>query len=300
MTTGKGMWTFIGALILLLLVVSWSWYQNAGQFKPAAIVGDKTISDAEWVTMIKQKFGQQVLEDMINREVVFQEAKRQGISMDPQVLEKELAEIKQSYGTETDEEFARALLRQAGTTVEALKEELTYQYLLRELATQEIEVSDEQVQQVYNDNPERYFQPLQLRLWQIVVASREEAEQVQTELREGANFQTLAKERSIDEVTASTGGDLGWITPHTSDMPDEVVEELVKLAKGKTSPPLPVGKNYTIFHVHDRREEKQFTFDEVKEELRRQIALAQVESLDAVLERLREAVGVEIAGQKPH
>lgn len=300
MIAGKGLWVFVGSLVLLLLAVSWSWYQSAGQFKAAAVVGDKVISDAEWVAALKQKFGQQVLQDMINREVVFQEAKRLGISMDPQRLEKELAQIKESYGTETDEEFESALLRQAGTSLEALRQELTYQYLLRELATREISIADEQVQSVFNHNPKRYYQPLQVRLWQIVVASRAEADQVQTELKQGANFQTLAKERSIDPVTAASGGDMGWVSLSASELPDEAVTVIADLGKGKTSDPVPLGDSYAIFHVSERREAKQLTFAEVKEDLRREMALAQVESLDAVLERLRESVGVEISGQLPH
>jgi foldase protein PrsA len=301
MTAGKGAWVFAGALVLLLLAVSWSWYQSSGQFRAAAVIGDETISDAEWVAMLKQKFGQQVLEDMINREVVFQEAERLGISMDPALLDKELAQIKESYGTETDEEFEQALLRQAGTSVEALKREITYQFLLRELATREIQVTDEEVMQVYHDNPDRYFQPLQVRLWEIVVASREEADQVAAELEEGANFQTLAKERSIDEVTAASGGDMGWVTLHKSELPEEAVSEISDLEPGETSRPLPMeDHHYAIFYVSERKEEKQLTFEEVKEDLRRDIALSQVESLDKVLERLRESVGVEISGQLPH
>jgi hypothetical protein len=42
--------------------------------------------------MLKQKYRQQVLEDMINREAVFQEAKRLGVTVDPKRMEDELAQ----------------------------------------------------------------------------------------------------------------------------------------------------------------------------------------------------------------
>lgn len=300
MTIGRGLWTFVGALVVLLLVVSWSWSQSSGKMKTAAVVGKETISDAEWVAALKQKYGQQVLQDMINRKVVFQEAERQGITADPKMLEKELAQIRESYGSENDRDFEQALMRQAGTTIEALTQEITYQWLLRELATQEISVSEEQIQTFYNNNPERFTQPLQVRLWQIVVASKQEADVVVKELKQGANFQTLAKERSIDSLTAASGGDMGWISLEKSDLPDDAKTMLADLSKGKNSSPVKQDDQYVIYHVAERREAKQTAFDQVKDDLRREMAFAQVESLDTFMERLRESVGVEINGQMPH
>jgi foldase protein PrsA len=52
--------------------------------------------------------------------------------------------------------------------------------------------------------------------------------------------------------------------------------------------------------VIDRKEALQLSFEEVKEDIRRELALAQVESLDAVLERLKQTVGVRIEGKTTH
>lgn len=300
MTNGKGLWTFVGALVVLLMVVSWSWSQSSGKLKTAAVVGEKTITDAEWVTALKEKYGQQVLQDMINREVVFQEAQRLGVTVNPERLKKELEQIRESYGSQTDEEFEQALKKQAGTTIEALTREITYQLLLRELATQEVTVSEDQIQAFYHNNPERFVQPLQVHLRKIAVASREEADRVLAELKQGANFQTLAKERSIDDATAAAGGNMGWVTLEKSDLTDEAKKLLADLKKGTVSPPVKQEEEYVIYEVVERREAKQLTYDQVKDELREEIAFAQVESLDAILERLRESAGVETNGQMPH
>ncbi|QHZ58998.1 peptidylprolyl isomerase [Brevibacillus sp. NSP2.1] len=300
MTNVKGLWAFIGALVLLLLAVTWAWYQSSGKLQPAAIVGDVTISEAEYVSALKQKFGKQVLDDLVNREVVFQEAKRLGISADPNQVERELAQIRDSYGSRTDSEFQQALQKQAGTTVDALKREITYQILLQTLATKDISVSDDEVLKVYESRAERYTRPMQLRLWQIAVASQKEAEQVQAELKQGANFQTLAKERSIDSRTAAIGGDLGWVSLRDHQLPDEAWNAIEKLKAKENSEPVKVDDNYVIYHLEQSRKATQRSFEEVKEELRREIAFAQVESLDTVLERLRKSVGVQISGQMPH
>ncbi|MBG9941729.1 peptidyl-prolyl cis-trans isomerase [Brevibacillus formosus] len=300
MTNVKGLWAFIGALVLLLLAVIWAWYQASGKLQPAAIVGDKTISNDEYVTALKQKFGKQVLNDMINREVVFQEAKRSGITVDPKQLEQELSQIRDSYGSRTDSEFEAALLKQAGTTVEALKQEISYQILLQTLATKDMTIKDEEILKVYNSRSDRYTRPMQMRLGQIVVASQKEAEQVLADLKNGADFQTIAKERSIDADTAVNGGDVGWVSIKDNRLPDEAKPIVEKLEKDKYSEAIKIEDQYVIYQLIERREASQRTFEEVKDELRREIAFAQVESLDVVLERLRKSVGVQISGQMPH
>ena len=300
MTNVKGLWAFIGALVLLLLAVTWAWFQSSGKLQPAAIVGDVKISEAEYVSALKQKFGEQVLNDLINREVVFQEAKCLGVSADPKQVEQELEQIRDSYGSRTDSEFQQALQKQAGTSLDAVKREITYQILLQTLATKDISVSDDEVMKVYESRADRYTRPMQVRLYQIAVASQKEAEQVEAELKQGANFQTLAKERSIDQKTAATGGDLGWVSLRDPKLPDEAWNEIESLKAKDNSRAVKTGDYYVIYHLEQKRDATQRTFAEVKEELRREIAFAQVESLDVVLERMRQSVGVQISGQMPH
>lgn len=300
MTNTKGLWAFIGALVVLLLVVTWSWYQTSTKLQPAAVVGGSTISEADYISALKQKFGDQVLQDMVNREVVFQAAKQQGVTVDQAELDQEIAQIRESYGSSSDSEFEQALNKQAGTTLEALRREITYQLLLQALATKDIVISDEELLTFYNNHPERYARPMQMRLWQIVVASQQEAEQVAAELKQGANFQSLAKERSIDSLTSGNGGDMGWLSLGDSRLPDEAKDVVADLETKKISVPVKVGENYVIYQMADRRKAEQQSFEQVKEAIRKELAFAQVESLDEVLDRLRQSVGVEISEQMQH
>lgn len=290
------LWSLIGGLLLLVSVVAWAWYKDSPAAQPAAVVGEKTISEAEWIAALKEKYGQQVLEDMIEREVVFQEAERLGLTVDPQRVEEEIARIRESYGPGQD--FETALREQAGTDLDALRREITYQLLLQELATHDVAVSDDEMLAYFNQRKERYARPLQVHLQQIVVASRTEAEQVRRELAEGANFATLAKERSIDPLTAADGGDLGWVAANDGDLPEQVKQAMAELSLHQDSQPIPLDNGqYAILRVLERKEAVQLSFDEVKEQIRRELALARVESLDQVLERLKAAAGVHVPGK---
>lgn len=294
MSNTKTLWAVIGALVLLLLAVTWAWTQSADKLQATAVVGERTISEADWVAKLKEKYGQQVLSDMINREVVFQEAKRLGIQIEPARIRTELEQIRETYGSETDSDFRAALKQQGGTTPEALEEEITYQLLLQELAIREIVIPEEELLAYYHRFADRYNHPVKVRLWQIVVASHAEARQVMKELNSGANFSTLAKERSIDSLTAPGGGDAGWVSLADESLPPAAKEVIASLGVDKHSEPVEVHGKYVIYRIADRQEAQQIPFEQTKESIRREMALAQVESLDAFLDRLKESVGVQI------
>ncbi|WP_134685197.1 peptidyl-prolyl cis-trans isomerase [Brevibacillus migulae] len=296
MKNTKMLWSLIGALTLLLAVVTWSWYKQDAELQAAAVVGSTTITQADYIQQLKQKYGKEVLDDMIDRATVFQEAERLGLTIDPKRIDAEVDKIKESYGP--DQDFQTALKQQAGTSVEALRQEITYQLLLQELATRDVVISEEDMLAQYNNHKDRYAKPMQAHVLQIVVSSRAEANQVLRELQAGANFSTLAKERSIDNVTAANGGDLGWISSVDRDLPDNVKETIASVKIGESSNPIPVDGQYVIIRVLERKDAVQLSYEEVKDQIRRELAMAQVESLDEVLDRLKKTVGVTIVGKQ--
>ena len=60
----------------------------------------------------------------------------------------------------------------------------------------------------------------------ILVASKEEAEQIIKKLKGGAKFEELAKAQSTDNGSKNNGGDLGWFT--TSRMVKPFADAVVK------------------------------------------------------------------------
>ncbi|MBO8165521.1 MAG: peptidyl-prolyl cis-trans isomerase [Brevibacillus sp.] len=294
MTNPRVLWGVIGALLLLLSVVGWSWYKQQSAFHTVAVVGEKTIKETDWVAELKKKHGRQVLADMIHREVVFQEAERLGIAVDPQRIEQELDAMKANFGGE--QAFHKTLKDEIGTSVEELREQIRYHLLLQEVATKDIVIEEEELRSYYSTHREEFSRPAQAHIWQIVVATREEAEQVGQELRDGANFNTLAKERSIDMLTAASGGDLGWVPLNSGLLSESVAHVASTIELNKDSEPLPVDQGFSIIRVIDRKEAVELSFEQAREQIRQQIALTQV-SLDDVLERLKQSVGVTITEQ---
>ncbi len=294
MNNVRVLWGLIGGLILLLAVVSWSWYKGTGHVQTMAVVGRQTISESDWVQALKRKYGQQVLNDMVNRQVVLQEAKRLGITVDEKRIQEELAKLEDSY--EGSQDFDQTLKQEAGTSKQEVMDEIRYHMLLEEIAIKDIAVDDADVHNYYESHQDEFHQPAQAHLSIITVSSKEEAEQVRQELKQGANFATLAKERSIDSYTAGTGGDMGWVSLIDESVPASIRQEVPALGIGQDSKPIPVDEGYAIIRVQELKKAAQFSFDEVKDQIKRQLALSQV-SLDDVLAKLKQAVGVTIQSE---
>ena len=83
--------------------------------------------------------------------------------------------------------------------------------LLKDEVDDEIVISEEEIQEFYNANGERFGVPEVRRASHILVATDEEAQNVLQELAAGKKFEDLARERSIDP-TSKVGGDIGYFT----------------------------------------------------------------------------------------
>jgi peptidyl-prolyl cis-trans isomerase C len=109
----------------------------------------------------------------------------------------------------------------------------------------------------------------------ILVGNEDEAKAVIAELGKGADFAALAKQHSTDP-SKDNGGDLGWFS--RDQMVPEFSDAVFKLNKGDyTKEPVKTQFGYHVIKLEDRREGKPATFDEVKDELKNEIARDVVE-----------------------
>jgi peptidyl-prolyl cis-trans isomerase C len=112
----------------------------------------------------------------------------------------------------------------------------------------------------------------------ILVATEGEAKDIVAQLKNGADFATLAKEKSKDPGAAD-GGDLGYFTKE--QMVPEFAEAAFKLQKGQISDPVKTQFGWHIIKIEDRRIRPTPTYDEVKGQLQNYVARrAQAELVD--------------------
>lgn len=246
-----------------------------------AKIGNSHITRQEWLNELEKRFGKTTLEEMINIQVVDELAKKNHIDVDEKTVEREIQMYKissQSYGDSVlnDKE---------------LRKQIRYSILLEELLTKDVNISENELKKFYEENKHQYIMNDTYHLSHIVVDSKKEVQQIINELKGGSSFEGIAAERSKDQLTAKEGGDLGYVSEGSSDVPPEYIEQAKTMKVNEWSDPIPLERGYAIIFLHEKIKGEQLEFDEVKDQIRRQIALEQMEG-NVSAKQLWDDIGV--------
>jgi EpsD family peptidyl-prolyl cis-trans isomerase len=190
---------------------------------------------------LASKDGQkQLLDRLVRRELLLQEAERRKMGERSEVADQLAA-------------FRRDMLIRA---------------LLQEEIGAKVTVEEKEVQEYFSSHPDE-FSGDQVRARHILLQTEEEAKQVLQRLGKNESFEDLARGLSRDSATAPKGGDLDYIRR------EQVVPEFGRAAfalkPGEVSGVVKTPFGYHIIKVVDRRKGQAFTFEQVKEQLRRRL-----------------------------
>jgi foldase protein PrsA len=233
-----------------------------------ATIGEKSITQQEWLHQLEKLYGKETLKEIINREVIYQLAQQYNITVSEDLIEQEMTIIRAMYNSIDHENIADE---------EYLKNQIKYNILLEEMLTRDVTISDEEVEEFYEENESLYHIPKTYLLSHIRVKTEEQAETVITELENGSDFSVLAMEKSLDEFTSNQGGDLGYVTIESGYIPTEYEALLSSLKPGTWGGPIQVDEEFAILYLQEVMDGKEYSFEEVKDHIRRQLALGQIE-----------------------
>jgi foldase protein PrsA len=159
-----------------------------------------------------------------------------------------------------------------------MKERIRSSLLLEELLTKDVKVSNDELKSYFQKNKDLFIAPDAYHLSHIVVGTKADVSQTLQELADGSNFSTLAMERSIDEFTANEGGDIGYISEQDERYPPEYIQTAKELKTGEYSQPIHVEQGYAILKLKGKITGRNYAFKDVKETIRRQMALEKMNS----------------------
>lgn len=128
-----------------------------------------------------------------------------------------------------------------------------------------IHITDEQIQTYYDRNKGDYLTKGEVHLAHIQVATETEAQAVEQELKNGADFAAVAKAKSVDMLSANHGGDLGWTQAGT--FPKAFENAVENLEAGQVSRVVKVDNAYHIIKVLARKPEQVIGLAQVKDKI---------------------------------
>lgn len=230
----------------------------------ASINGEK-IDYEDWIKELRQDYGEQHLRGLIDRSIVKQLSKERGIHIHEKLIDQGVASLTTMQGIIEEEEY--------GKLEEEWREDLLHQYQLEELLTEQEVVSEQDVEEHYDQYQKQYDFTASVQLSHIIVEDMDRAEKIIEELNEGASFHLLAKEYSIDEETKDDGGYLGYFTKGSQLLPTAYYEKTIDMEEYSYSNPIQTDRGVALLYLYRKLPEISFTYDEIKDAIRRELAL---------------------------
>ncbi|QIW78444.1 peptidyl-prolyl cis-trans isomerase [Bacillus tequilensis] len=282
----RTIWTIIlGALLVCCISVAYTLTKSqagaSSSGESIATIGGKSVTREEWLKEMEDQYGKSTLEDMINVRVVEQLAKKNNLKVSKSEIDREFLLIKAVNNSFYENEH---------TTEKEWKDQIRYNILLEELLTRDIDISNKELKSFYNKNKELYQFDDSYRIRHIVVKDEEEAREVLKELNGGSSFEAVAAERSTDRYTSPYGGDLGFVTEASDNIPSAYIEEAKTLKEDEWSgKPIKVSNGYAVIQLKEKLKARTFSYDEVKDQIRRQIAMDQLGDKASVKTLWKEA-----------
>ncbi|HYE64365.1 MAG TPA: SurA N-terminal domain-containing protein, partial [Pyrinomonadaceae bacterium] len=264
----------------------------------AAAVNGKPIMMSEVERIISQQYqGQQaqmspleiaqvrlqVLDNLIQREVLFQRAEKEKLLPSEDEVARFINDQK-LQSRMTEDEFQKRL-KDMNQTVEGLREEARKQLAIQKLqdnTTGKITISDREVEDFYNHNRQQFVNPRGVALADIVVDPRpneglqddakseaeakQKIELIYAQLRNGADFATVARARSEDP-SSLRGGDIGFATEDDlkqNGFPQSLIEQFFgPMEVGSYTQPIqfPNGRCYIFKLTRKQLQSENLTLD---------------------------------------
>ncbi len=202
----------------------------------------------------------QVATDFIKAELTRQQAKKMGVKLASDEVNRRIEEESKTLGSV---QFNKNLASQ-GLTLDRYKTQVENQALVEALGnkvSENVTVTVDQAESFYLTHKNLFSQALMVHAAQVLLDTQGQADMVATEAKGGADFGTLAKTFSTDAATRPNGGDLGWIQQGTGEPALDQV--MFTMQPGQVSGVVQASDGFHIVKVLERREASTPPFSEV-------------------------------------
>jgi len=217
-----------------------------------------------------------VLENLIDREILYQESQKTGIKVDKNKIDEELSVIKKRFPSVDEYKNALSTMKISEDDIKKqIKKKLAIDELVDIKIARKIVVTDKETKIYYDANPDLFKQPEQVRASHILIKVEAGADQqkkaqamqkikeIQKKLKDGQDFAVLAKKYSEDKGSSANGGDLGYFTRGQMVKPFE--DAAFAMKPDEVSDIVETQFGYHLIKVYGKKPGKVMAYGEVKD-----------------------------------
>ena len=284
----------IKVIIILIALMTFGVFAQAETInKFVAIVNDEVITQQDVDQLLSVLYAQysqeykgdellqrmegvkkDILNQIIEDKLVLSRAKELGINVTESEISERLDYIKKGFPSE--DEFYETLKTQ-GVTIANLKDRYRDQIMMKKLVDYEVKsrisVLPSEVSDYYEKHKIQLREGDKYRVKNILIKAKDEIgfelakveiDSIYAKLREGANFDDLARQYSKGP-NAEKGGDMGYI--EKGQMLEALDNAIFKLKPGNFSEPVKSEIGYHIFKVEDIKYGRQPDLEEAQKDI---------------------------------
>ena len=259
-------------------------------------------SEVEGGKTFKEEFDNEILNVMISQEIVNQQAEKENITVTDEEIANEMSSYMQMI--ENVDEYNK-FMEENGIDEEFLKNHFRQTLIFdkyRNKIMSETEITENDLRDYYNTHIDEYKKE-EIKASHILITTlndmgeplseeetakkESEAQDILARIKQGEDFEALAKEYSDDKASAVNGGDLGYFAKGV--MVPEFEEAAFKLEKGQVSDVVKSSFGYHIIKVDDKREEIT-SYEDEKENI---LGAIRYEIYNEKMEELKKASEIE-------
>lgn len=246
----------------------------------------------------------QVLNDMINGELLWQESQKEGLELKADQVDKEFKDIKARYPDQA--QFA-TILKNMDLTEAGLKEQIAQRGAVRALIdkkiSSKIEISDKDAKAFYDANPSYFQRPEQVHASHILIKVAEDATpekkaearkkltDIKKRIAAGEDFAALAKENS-EGPSSVNGGDLGFFSK--GKMVKSFEDAAFALKKNEVSDIVETEFGYHLIKLLEHRPAETVAYEEAKPKIIDNLRKEQLKNkVMEYVDTLRKAAKIE-------
>lgn len=255
-------------LVLAAVVATGGCRRNVA--KTVAVVDGQDITADDVLRDAGTALRTQAALQAVHRRLLENEAKRHGIKLDESLIDAQIAREQQEAGG--PEQFLASLQQQREIlSIEDYRQALRQTRLMYMICTRDVVKTEEEIRAFYDQNPERFGTPAQLRLSILQVPTREAAEKAIARVKAGESFGAVVDEVS-ENISPNPGGDLGWVPASMANQiprSEGARNALASLKVGEMTQPYDFQwyneRKWEVFYLQDKREADVPAYEEVRD-----------------------------------
>jgi parvulin-like peptidyl-prolyl isomerase len=148
-------------------------------------------------------------------------------------------------------------------TLRKLREKMMADKLRNDLLLAPITVNEEEIKAYYDNHKDQFMHPVQVRVQEIMLKSEADAQAVLKQLKAGASFGKLARQKTLRANYKEKGGDLGYFSQ--TQFPG-LFNACQNLKVGELAGPIIQGGSFSVIKFLGRKEPAQKTYEEAQKE----------------------------------